>query len=222
MSQYLEFLRYFIFCLSWFLLWKVSLPVAFNLYYMYSNRIEYHCSTTVEYSTTLCSLLPISQFSWFLLCTASKKLLLSFSRTSCDYQSDFSKFQKIQGKIAFFLEFQECSRTKVIFRDFSIKACGNPVNENWLYCFFQGWYDRKCIVFIFNMQTISLAKFISFQLILASFGEYRIYSAIRRGFPCPDWLQITKSVLWNVAEIRLLPFPNNPKDLDPSLKMDLD
>ena len=51
---------------------------------------------------------------------------------------------------------------------------------------------------------------------------YRIYSAIRRSFPCLDWLQITKSVLWNVAVMRLLPFTNNPKDLDPSLKTDLD
>ena len=42
---------------------------------------------------------------------------------------------------------------------------------------------------------------------------YHIYSAIRR---------VTKSVLWNFAIIRVLPLLNNPKDLDPSCKMDLD
>ena len=29
-------------------------------------------------------------------------------------------------------------------------------------------------------------------------------------------------VLWNIAIIRVLSVPNNPKDLDPSYKMDLD
>ena len=52
--------------------------------------------------------------------------------------------------------------------------------------------------------------------------NYRIYSAIRRGFPSLDWVQIIKSVLCNFAVIRVLPFLNNPKDLDPSDKMDLD
>ena len=33
---------------------------------------------------------------------------------------------------------------------------------------------------------------------------------------------MTKSVLCNHAVIRVLPFLNNPKDLDPSYKMDLD
>ena len=51
---------------------------------------------------------------------------------------------------------------------------------------------------------------------------YRIYPAIRRGFVPTEWLQITKSVLWNFAIIPILPFLNNPKDLDPSYKMDLD
>ena len=37
-----------------------------------------------------------------------------------------------------------------------------------------------------------------------------------------EWLQITKSVLWNFAIIPILPFLDNPKDLDPSYKMDLD
>ena len=31
-----------------------------------------------------------------------------------------------------------------------------------------------------------------------------------------EWLQITKLVLWNLAIIAILPFLNNPKDLDPS------
>ena len=35
-------------------------------------------------------------------------------------------------------------------------------------------------------------------------------------------LQITLSVLWNFAIIRVLPFLNNSKDLDPSYMMDLD
>ena len=49
-----------------------------------------------------------------------------------------------------------------------------------------------------------------------------IYSAIRWGFPSLQWVQIIKSVLCNFAVIRVLPFLNNPKDLDPSNKMDLD
>ena len=56
--------RYFCCCLSGFPLCKVSLPVPFNLYYMYLyNRIEYHSGTTTEDGTTLCFLLPISKFS---------------------------------------------------------------------------------------------------------------------------------------------------------------
>ena len=53
-------------------------------------------------------------------------------------------------------------------------------------------------------------------------ARYRIYSAIRPGFPSLEWVQIIKSVLCNFAVIRVLPFLNNPKDLDPSYKMDLD
>ena len=54
-------------------------------------------------------------------------------------------------------------------------------------------------------------------------ANYRISPAIRRGFPLSRiWLQITKSVQWNFAIIRILPFLNNLKDLDPSYKMDLD
>ena len=51
---------------------------------------------------------------------------------------------------------------------------------------------------------------------------YRIYPAIRRGFVPIEWLQITKSVLWNFDKIPILPFLNNPKDLDPSYKTDID
>ena len=43
--------------------------------------------------------------------------------------------------------------------------------------------------------------------------------AIRRVFPT---LQVTKSVLRNFAITQVLPFLNNPKDLDPSYRMDLD
>ena len=49
-----------------------------------------------------------------------------------------------------------------------------------------------------------------------------IYSAIRRGFPSLEWVQIIESVLCNFAVIRVLPFLNKPKDLDPSYKTDLD
>ena len=31
---------------------------------------------------------------------------------------------------------------------------------------------------------------------------------------CLEWLQIIKFVLWNFALIQVLPFLNNPKDLD--------
>ena len=37
-----------------------------------------------------------------------------------------------------------------------------------------------------------------------------------------QWFQVIKSVLWNFAILPILPFLNNPKDLDPSYKMDLD
>ena len=52
---------------------------------------------------------------------------------------------------------------------------------------------------------------------------YRIYLAIRQGFVPLEWLQITKSVLgYEIAITPILPFLNNPKDLDPSYKTDLD
>ena len=42
-------------------------------------------------------------------------------------------------------------------------------------------------------------------------------------FPSTEWLQITKSVLWVFFAIkRAVPCRNNPKDLDPSYKTDLD
>ena len=40
--------------------------------------------------------------------------------------------------------------------------------------------------------------------------------------PLEKRLQVTESVLRNFAIIRVLPFLNNPKDLDPSYKVDLD
>ena len=53
---------------------------------------------------------------------------------------------------------------------------------------------------------------------------YHIYSAIRRVFSLLKMITgtITKSVLRNFVIIQILPFLNNPKDLDPSCKMDLD
>ena len=51
---------------------------------------------------------------------------------------------------------------------------------------------------------------------------YRIYPDIRPGFVPIEWLQISISVLWNFAIRPNLPFLNNPKDLDPSYKTDLD
>ena len=50
---------------------------------------------------------------------------------------------------------------------------------------------------------------------------YRIYSAIDGVFLSLEWLQIAKSVLWNLAMKQVLPFPNNLKDLDSSYKMDV-
>ena len=52
--------------------------------------------------------------------------------------------------------------------------------------------------------------------------NYRIYQAVRRDFVSLEWLQISNSVAWNFAIVQVLPFLNNPKDLDPSYKMDLD
>ena len=52
--------------------------------------------------------------------------------------------------------------------------------------------------------------------------EYHIYSVIGQGFPFLECLPVTKSVLCNLAVIRVLPFLTNPKDLDLSYRMDLD
>ena len=53
--------------------------------------------------------------------------------------------------------------------------------------------------------------------------RYRINLAIRRGFPLSRMsTKMFKSVLCKFAVIRVLPFLNNPKDLDLSYKMDLD
>ena len=71
---------YFCFCLSGFPLCKVSLPVAFYSYYMYLNRIELNRIPLQHYPRIQhCTLflLPILQFSCFLLCTASKKKTVS-------------------------------------------------------------------------------------------------------------------------------------------------
>ena len=119
------FACYFCFCLSRFPLCKVSLPVAFDSYHL--TRIEYHGSTTDEYGTELRFLLPILQFSWFLLHTASKKTVSIIFKDSYDYQEGFfSKFKDNSRTNCTFLEFQEFSRTKVIFPGL-FKVCANPV-----------------------------------------------------------------------------------------------
>ena len=47
--------------------------------------------------------------------------------------------------------------------------------------------------------------------------------AVRRGFPLSRMTtKNTKSALRNFAIVRVLPFPNNPKELDLSYKTDLD
>ena len=53
-------------------------------------------------------------------------------------------------------------------------------------------------------------------------GIYRIYSAIRLGFPFSRMATNNKISPKNVAIIQALPCVNSPKDLDPSSKMDLD
>ena len=111
---------YFCFCLSGFPLCKVSLPVGFDSYYMYLNRTEYYGDTT----TAICFLLPISHFSSFLLCTASKQLFLSFSRSFCDYQGDFFKIPgQLKDKLHFFRipVFQDQGHFPGLF-----KVCANP------------------------------------------------------------------------------------------------
>ena len=74
-----------------------------------------------------------------------------------------------------------------------------------------------CLFLIQNKE-----KMQNFFLYFLQNKNYCIYLAIRRGFPSLEWVQIIKSVLCNVAVIRVLPFLNNPKDLDPSYKTDLD
>ena len=51
--------------------------------------------------------------------------------------------------------------------------------------------------------------------------KYHIYLAVKQGLALLELLQITELVQRKFA-IRVLPFLNNPKDLGPSYKMDLD
>ena len=69
---------------------------------------------------------------------------------------------------------------------------------------------------------IAIWYILQFKSSIFQINEYRIYSAKWQVFFSLEWLQITKSVLRNFAIIWGLPFLNNPKDLDPSYKMDLD
>ena len=57
---------------------------------------------------------------------------------------------------------------------------------------------------------------------MALLVRYRIYLAIRRGFHLSRMTTNTLSAVCNFAIIRVLPFLNNLKDLDPSYKTDLD
>ena len=65
-----------------------------------------------------------------------------------------------------------------------------------------------------------------FYIILTSLdlAYYKIpyLSGYKTGFPFSRMTTNTKSALRNFAIIRVLPFLNNPKYLDPSYKMDLD
>ena len=51
---------------------------------------------------------------------------------------------------------------------------------------------------------------------------YHIYAAVRQGFPLFRMTPNTKSVIRNFAVIQILPFLNNPKNLDLSYKAYLD
>ena len=87
-------------------------------------------------------------------------------------------------------------------------------------------YDKVYILFISFMNLIVWLRIQSAQKILIRvqffMQIYRIYSAIRRGFHLSRMTTNNLSVLCNFAIIQVLPFQNNPKDLDPSYKMDLD
>ena len=69
--------------------------------------------------------------------------------------------------------------------------------------------------------TSDISKNLNYQRI--KFEHITIFIWLQDGvFVSLEWLQISNSVPWKCAIIRVLPFLNNPKDLDPSYKMDLD
>ena len=70
--------------------------------------------------------------------------------------------------------------------------------------------------------TIKQCRVCSVHHLVQHIYHNHIYLAIRQGFLLLEWLQITKSALCNFAIIRVLPFPKNPQNLDPSYMMDLD
>ena len=97
----------------------VQLP-SIRITWTKQNRIGYHGGTTAEYGIALRFLLPILQFSWFLLRTASKKSVFNhFQGLFLIIKEIFSKFKDNSRTNCTFLEFKEFSRTKVIFKDFS-------------------------------------------------------------------------------------------------------
>ena len=59
-------------------------------------------------------------------------------------------------------------------------------------------------------------------LSLVALPMYTVCLAIRRGFPLSRMTTNNKKVLCNFAVIQVLPFHNNPKELDLSYKTDLD
>ena len=67
-----------------------------------------------------------------------------------------------------------------------------------MFIYFHNYFGKKCI----------------YQM--CSHKNYHIYLAIRQDISSLQWPQITKSVLWNFAIIRVWPSLNNPKYLDPS------
>ena len=146
--------------------------------------------------------LQISEFSWELWCTRRIMLwphILSYFATAV--LTNFTKyvFHKKQNypKIIINLSYLTLWQyVLMLFLSFFFFLFKKYTNYNiMLYCFmWMSKYDKT----------------------------YHIYPAIRRGFAPLEWLQITTSVQWNFAIIPMLPFLNNPKDLDPSYKTNLD
>ena len=107
-----------LFRLSGFQLCKASLLVAFNLYYMYLNRIEHHGGTTTEYGTAF---VFYNRFlnSLDLCCALHPKNCFIIFKDFVIIKEILSNFQENLRAKCTFSEFQEFIRAKVIFQDFS-------------------------------------------------------------------------------------------------------